>query len=55
MRGFPLSVLLPDEILEEYIQNLSAFKGYLETDNFEEIHKEMTNTNHIKDILKGIA
>ena len=43
------------EILEEYIQNLSAFKGYLETDNFEEIHKEMTNTNHIKDILKGIA
>lgn len=42
------------ETLEEYIQNLTAFKNYLEFDNFEEIHKEMTNTNYIKDILKGI-
>jgi prephenate dehydrogenase len=42
------------ETLEEYIQNLAAFKDYLESDNFEEIHKEMMNTNYIKDILKGI-
>lgn len=42
------------ETLEEYIQNLGVFKDHLENDNFEEIHKEMTNTNYIKDILKGI-
>jgi prephenate dehydrogenase len=42
------------ETLEEYIQNLAAFKDYLESNNFEEIHKEMKNTNYIKDILKGI-
>lgn len=42
------------ETLEEYIQNLAAFKDYLESDNFEEIHKEMKNTNYIRDILKGI-
>lgn len=43
------------ETLDEYIQNLQAFKAHIENDNFEEIHLEMTNTNHIKDILKGIA
>ena len=43
------------ETLEEYIQNLTAFKNALENDNFEDIHNEMKNTNHIKDILNGIA
>ncbi|WP_339633216.1 prephenate dehydrogenase [Bizionia echini] len=43
------------ETLDEYIQNLIMFKAYLETDSFEEIHKEMSDTNHIKDILNGIA
>lgn len=42
------------ETLDEYIQNLTAFKSYLETDNFEEIYNEMASTNHIKDILNGI-
>ncbi|WP_417200475.1 prephenate dehydrogenase [Bizionia sp.] len=42
------------ETLNEYIQNLTTFKTYLETDRFEEIHKEMSDTNYIKDILKGI-
>jgi len=42
------------ETLDEYIQNLTTFKTYLETDRFEEIHKEMSDTNYIKDILNGI-
>ncbi|EGV43501.1 prephenate dehydrogenase [Bizionia argentinensis JUB59] len=42
------------ETLEEYIQNLNRFKNYMEADNFEAIHKEMSNTNHIKEILNGI-
>ncbi len=42
------------ETLNEYIQNLTTFKNYLEADNYGEIHSEMTNTNHIKDILNGI-
>lgn len=43
------------ETLEEYINNLKKFKEFMELDNFEEIFNEMKNTNHIKDILKGIA
>lgn len=43
------------EILDEYIQNLTKFKEFMEADNFDEIFNEMKNTNHIKDILKGIA
>lgn len=43
------------ETLEEYINNLTEFKQRMETDNFEEIFKEMENTNHIKDILNNIA
>ena len=43
------------ETLEEYINNLTKFKEFMESDNFEEIFNEMKNTNHIKDILKGIA
>jgi len=27
----------------------------MEQDNFEAVHNEMKNTNHIKQILKGIA
>lgn len=42
------------EILNEYIQNLIQFKEFMEADDFEEIYNEMKNTNHIKDILKGI-
>ena len=42
------------ETLEEYINNLSRFKEFMESDNFEEIYNEMKNTNHIKDILNGI-
>ncbi|MGB5944303.1 MAG: prephenate dehydrogenase [Leeuwenhoekiella sp.] len=43
------------ESLEEYIQNLSAFKKMLETGDYEGIYEEMKTTNHIKSILKGIA
>jgi prephenate dehydrogenase len=42
------------EILEEYIQNLTKFKEFMEADDFEEIYNEMKNINHIKDILNGI-
>lgn len=40
--------------LEEYISNLEGFKTLMESDNFEGVFKEMENTNHIKEILKGI-
>ncbi|SDR66355.1 prephenate dehydrogenase [Formosa sp. Hel1_31_208] len=43
------------ETLDEYINNLKQFKAFMESDNFDEIYKEMKNTNRIKDILKGIA
>ena len=43
------------ETLTEYIQNLNQFKAYMEQDNFEAVYNEMKNTNHIKQILKGIA
>ena len=42
------------ETLEEYIQNLTQFKELMQRNDFETIHAEMTNTNHIKDILNGI-
>ena len=41
--------------LEEYIANLSQFKHHIENDDFDSIYQEMKNTNHIKEILKGIA
>lgn len=41
------------ETLEEYITNLVQFKELIETNDFEEIYKEMESTNHIKTILKG--
>ncbi|TCI94391.1 prephenate dehydrogenase [Tenacibaculum sp. M341] len=42
------------ETLNEYIQNLHYFKQLIEEDKFSEIHSEMKNTNHIKQILNGI-
>jgi len=43
------------ETLDEYINNLTKFKEFMEADNFDDIFNEMENTNHIKDILNGIA
>ncbi len=42
------------ETLDEYIQNLTAFKELLLKDDYEGIYNEMNNTNKIKGILKGI-
>lgn len=42
------------ETLEEYIQNLTYFKKLMEEDDFESVHAEMEETNHIKEILKGL-
>ncbi|WP_299535225.1 prephenate dehydrogenase [Ulvibacterium sp.] len=42
------------EILEDYIQNLEAFKTLLLENDYEGIYSEMDNTNKIKEILKGI-
>lgn len=42
------------ETLDEYITNLTAFKKLLENDDFQGVHDEMENTNHIKEILNGI-
>lgn len=42
------------ETLEEYINNLTHFKELMKKDDFDAIFSEMKNTNHIKDILKGI-
>ena len=38
--------------LEEYIANLSSFKSFLDSDDYEAIFNEMKNTNRIKEILK---
>ena len=43
------------ETLEEYIINLTRFKELMKDDDFDTIYNEMKNTNHIKDILKGIS
>ena len=43
------------ETLEEYITNLTHFKELMKQDDFDAIFNEMENTNHIKDILKGIS
>jgi prephenate dehydrogenase len=43
------------ETLEEYIHNLRRFKEFMEKDDFEAVFREMKETNHIKEILKGIA
>ncbi|MFT5848039.1 MAG: prephenate dehydrogenase [Psychroserpens sp.] len=43
------------ETLDEYINNLKQFKTLMEADDFDAIYNEMKNTNHIKDILKGLV
>ena len=42
------------ETLNEYILNLQQFKSLIEEDEFDAVFKEMEETNHIKQILKGI-
>jgi len=42
------------ETLEEYIQNLIGFKKLILEGEFDKVHQEMSNTNRIKQILKGI-
>lgn len=42
------------ETLNEYIQNLQAFKNLIEQGDFEGMYNEMEATNRIKDILNGI-
>lgn len=42
------------ETLEGYIANLNQFKALMEKDDFVAIYNEMKDTNHIKQILKGI-
>lgn len=43
------------ETLKEYINNLEQFKQLMENEDFEAVYNEMRKTNHIKQILKGIA
>lgn len=43
------------ETLNEYIQNLTQFKEFMESEDFIEIYNEMKNTNRLKEILKGIS
>ncbi len=42
------------ETLDEYIQNLETFKQLLLQKDFENVYREMSDTNRIKQILKGI-
>lgn len=42
------------ETLDEYISNLNQFKNFIENDDFNSVFNEMKNTNHIRQILKGI-
>jgi prephenate dehydrogenase len=42
------------ETLEEYIQNLEAFKKMIIADDYEGVFQQMSSTNRIKDILNGI-
>ena len=42
------------ESLDEYIINLNSFKNLLQNDKFGELKTQMTQTNYIKNILKGI-
>ena len=42
------------ETLEEYIQNLEAFKKMIHEDDYEGIFQQMNSTNRIKEILNGI-
>lgn len=40
--------------LDEYIDNLKAFRKKIAGQDFEALHRDMQETNHIKQILKGI-
>jgi prephenate dehydrogenase len=40
--------------LDEYIDNLKTFRNKIETENYEALYRDMEDTNHIKQILKGI-
>lgn len=42
------------ETLEEYIANLQEFSDQLRENRYEDLYRQMDNTNRIKDILKGI-
>ncbi len=42
------------ETLEEYIQNLENFKQLLLNQDYDKVYTEMSDTNKIKQILKGI-
>lgn len=42
------------ETLDEYIKNLINFKELMLQDDFDKVFEEMENTNHIRNILKGI-
>jgi prephenate dehydrogenase len=42
------------ETLNEYIANLNQFKSLMKKNDFNAIYNEMKETNHIKQILKGI-
>lgn len=42
------------EALDEYIINLAHFKKMMQENDFDDVYEEMENTNHIKEILKGI-
>ena len=42
------------ETLNEYITNLTEFKELMEKGDFSQVHKEMKNINHIRDILEGV-
>ncbi len=43
------------ETLDEYLINLEHFKNLMVANDFEGLYDEMSNTNRIKKILKGIA
>lgn len=40
--------------LDEYIANLQAFRNKIADQDYEALHRDMQETNHIKQILKGI-
>lgn len=43
------------DTLDEYLNNLTKFKEFMETDNFVDLFNEMENPNRIKEILNGMA
>ena len=43
------------ETLSQYINNLNQFKQLLDADKFDELHKQILEINHIRQILNGIT